>query len=134
MLHKKQDLSKFQDLMELGLKPNFAIGSRLGRGFADLGFEEYLVLSGDRLASLLTGTIAQIQEHEKGKLFSILNVDEMLVEIHAREFDVLNIETQDQRSWTLTMRGESGKLVTLPGSSILEVCTAALRYILERSK
>lgn len=134
MLLKNQDLSKFQELMELGLKPNFAIGSRLGRGFADLGFEEYLVLSGDRLASLLTGTIAQIQEHEKGKLFSILSVDEILVEIHTRGFDVLYIETHDQRSWNLIMRAEGLDPDSYIGSSMLEVCLVALKFILERSK
>jgi len=126
----RSELSIFQELAHLGLKPSFEIGSRVGRGFADLGFEEYCVLPGSRLQSLLTGTISPLVEAEKAKFFGILAVDEMLTELTRIGFDVYSLGSPDQRAWILEMSNQSGSKFEVRGASVLEACCQALKAAL----
>lgn len=127
----KAELASFQELRELGLKPNFEIGTRVGRGFADLGFEEYCILPGNRLQSLLTGTITQLAEHEKDKLFGIYSADDLLADLNLRGFDIKSIRSPDQRKWILEMEMGQGPLISIEGKTLLAVCCAAMKQVLK---
>jgi hypothetical protein len=125
----KSELSVFQDLRELGLKPSFEIGTRVGRGFADLGYEEYCILPGNRLQSLLTGTITPLAEHEKEKLFGVFSADDLLAELNLRGFDVTSISSPDQRKWILEMQVGQQSPISVEGKTLLAVCCAAIKLV-----
>ena len=55
-------LARCQELRELGLAPVFEAGRRLARGFADLGIEEFCLLSPNKIVSLFTGTVSDLPE------------------------------------------------------------------------
>ena len=130
----KNQLSIFQELAELGLRPSFEVGSRVGRGFADLGFEEYCILPGNRLQSLLTGTITQLVDQDKGKLFGIFSPDELIEKIVMSGFDVSAIKSPDQRGWNLEMNKSSSDVTLVKGKSLLMVCCEALKVALKEDK
>jgi hypothetical protein len=127
----KAELSVFQELRELGLKPTFEIGTRVGRGFADLGFEEYCILPGNRLQSLLTGTITPLAEHEKDKLFGVFSADDLLAELNLRGFDIKSICSPDQRKWILEMQMGQDSPLSAEGKTLLAVSCAAIKLVLK---
>ncbi len=129
----RAELDSFQSLCDLGLVPSFEIGTRVGRGFADVGYEEYCVLPGNRLQSLLTGTIAPLVDSDKGKLFAILSPDEILAQIVMRGFDVLSLSCPKQRDWVLEMQDSDQNRTTIVGRSVLNATLAALTNILEKN-
>lgn len=76
-----------------GVKVPLSSGTRVGRGFADIGYEEFSLLPGGdvvlgdrgqsqylsaRVVSLLTGEVRTLNEHEVQKLFVIPSVDQLL--------------------------------------------------------
>lgn len=76
-----------------GVKVPLSSGTRVGRGFADIGYEEFALLPGGdivldgraqsqylsaRVVSLLTGEVRTLNEHEVQKLFVIPSVDQLL--------------------------------------------------------
>jgi len=107
MWRNKQFLIRCQALKEAGFEPEFEPGAHLCRGFADLGFEEYCLLSGDRLLSIFTGTITELHEAEKSHLFEIPSISRAANWLHKTGWDVSSIITQDQRSWCLSMKHHS---------------------------
>lgn len=130
----KNELAVFQELAELGLEPSFEIGSRVGRGFADLGFEEYCILPGNRLQSLLTGTITPLVDQDKGKLFGIFSPDELIQKIIISGFDVSTIKSPDQRDWNLEMNISGANVPVVKAKSLLMVCCEALKVALKGDK
>ena len=130
----RTQLESFQTLRDLGLVPSFEIGTRVGRGFADLGYEEYCVLPGNRLQSLLTGTIAPLVDADKPKLFAVLSVDEIVERIVLAGCDVVNISSPEQRDWFLELSMNGGEHEVFKGRSLLDAAIAGLKYALNENK
>jgi hypothetical protein len=130
----RTELESFQTLRDMGLSPSFEIGTRVGRGFADLGYEEYCVLPGNRLQSLLTGTIAPLVDADKSRLFAILSVDEIVEQIVLKGYDVVSFSSPEQRDWFLELRVPKGVQKVLKGHSLLDSALAGLRYVLNEGK
>lgn len=126
-------LEQCQKLQELGFEPSFEPGSKIGRGFADLGIEEFCVLHPGNILSLFKGEIIELTEGEKHHFFEIPSIDQMLDELHKLYFDVQGIETEDQRSWQVVMRKvESEDLIKIGGNSVEDSVCKALCFALEQ--
>lgn len=60
-------------------------GTRVARGYADVGFEEFCVLQGNKMVSLQTGLVSDL---ELDHLFVVPTVEELL-NILPKEFKIL---------------------------------------------
>jgi hypothetical protein len=112
--------------MRAGSPVDLSAGARCGRGFADLGYEEFLILPPRKLLSLFTGQISELNpEHEKF-FFAIPSPDQMVAELDRRGIDIVGLTFERQRTWVLTTRKEGGPENVDRATHIEEVLALAL--------
>lgn len=104
MLHSKKILKLYEQLGRVRTVESYPVGSRLGRGFADIGFEEFVLLTGERILSLFTGAISSLDEVRKEHIFEILNADQLIAEIHQQGFEIQQLQCRDLRVWVGQIR------------------------------
>ena len=126
MLHSKATLKLFETLGRALPPLSLREGMRVGRGFADVGYEEFLVLSGDRLVSLLTGTVSTLDELRREHLFEILTVDRIVSEIHGKGCEVVGIDYLDQRTWRASVKKSDEETLWTEEARSLEECLLKL--------
>jgi hypothetical protein len=103
-MRPNKHLAKFAHMGQKGLEPSWAPGSYVGRGFADLGHEEFYVLPGARLLALATGAITQVGDAEKRFFYWLPTLDEMVNALLERAWVVSELVHSEQRQWQLTLR------------------------------
>ena len=99
-----EQLAIFEELNLSGYRPLIQEGDQAGRGFADLGYEQFLVLPSNKLLSLFTGTITPVSQSdlsgaEGSKLFQIPSVDQLMQELATRGVSSLNCSQAKDGSW-----------------------------------
>ena len=111
---------------EVGYPLRMAPGEMVGRGFADIGYEAFSVLTGDRVVSLFTGEVKQIQESELSHFFSVPNVDQLVSFLDEKDIDVEEL-TKNGGVWKLVVssrdvrsESEDRSLTTLFSKALLE--------------
>ena len=124
MSTRNEFLRQCQHLAELGFRPRFEEGMRVARGFADLGFEEFSVVPGEKLVSLFTGSVHDLSDSEN--LFVVPSCDDMVHELVRIGYDVTELRFDEARTWSLTVRPEGGEPVTFERRSLREVLQHAL--------
>ena len=102
MLSNRQYLDRCNKLTDLGIRPSFEVGEVVARGFADLGYEEFMILPGPKTLSLMTGAIVRISEEEKGHLFLVPDIQQLVNLIEGKGIAVQSINYIDHRSWEVT--------------------------------
>lgn len=107
MLHTKKSLKLFEQLGRVRIMREPALGSRLGRGFADIGYEEFILLPGSRLLSLFTGNVSALDEVRREHLFEILSADQLIAEIHEQGFEIEDLRCLDMRTWEGRVKNQS---------------------------
>ena len=99
MLHSRSELELFHKLLALNFSYELCPGLRIGRGFADVGFEEYSVLANNKAVSLSTGKVIELDEFYQNYYFPILSSDQIVKELYARGWDINSCEYVQQRTW-----------------------------------
>ncbi len=84
---------------KLELQPKFNMGERVCRGFADLGFEEFVVAGKNFIVSLFTGEKKEINESEKDHFFLIPDVDYLIQYLYELEVNIIEVKFVDEREW-----------------------------------
>ena len=129
MLHSRSMLALYEALARALPAQPLEVGDRVGRGFADIGHEEFIVLTGNRLLSLLTGAVTELNQDRREHLFLILSADQLLKKIIQASFEVVKLESINRRSWVCLLRDDSGKReISIESPSIEE---AFVRGLLE---
>lgn len=101
MRHTKAFLQRCEALWRLGV--HFPLESQVARGFADLGFEEFMVLpGGKKIISILTGTTSELPDDAPKNLFAVPSPDEALSKLSELGALRINFKHLDERSWELT--------------------------------
>ncbi|MCB0318017.1 MAG: hypothetical protein KDD56_04615 [Bdellovibrionales bacterium] len=100
-------LNLCQELSELGFNPELSSGGRVARGFADLGFEEYLYLPPNNLVSLFTGDKSILPDEHRHFFFAVPSVDEMVNFAIAKGAKIKQLDFENQRTWTLNVEFSS---------------------------
>lgn len=118
-----------QRLADLGVRPEFEVGERLARGFADLGFEEFCILPGGSLMSLFTGHKSELAESERQFFVKVPDVEE-LVDMLCKYSDS-PISSQFAKSGEWQIIDEDLAEVDLSGDSHKEALIKALIVRLE---
>ncbi len=112
MLRLFETLGRAQPLSEL--RP----GMRVARGFADVGYEEFLILPNENILSLLTGAITPLDGTRREHLFPVLSADDLVRTVRGAGYEVGALEQLDGRNWRVVARkggadevcGEGGTL------------------------
>lgn len=112
-------LQRCEKLKAAGIHPTAEPGERVARGFADLGYEEFVVLPSGKLLSLFTGEMtkigAELDEH-----FFLVPSFERLCQI-ARElgYDLEPMQYEEQRTFELSAVRDHQR-ITAKGSVLIE--------------
>ena len=101
---------------------DFEAGDRIARGFADLGFEEYLLLPSDKLLSLYTSSTSKLHPAHKVHFFKVLESDDLSQYLRFKEVDFI-IKTIE-KGYICSIID-----VEFSGNSIDEVLMKAVQYV-----
>ena len=119
MWSSREFLRRCEELHALEFKTVFEAGTRVARGFSDLGFEEFIILPGEKLLSIYTGNLSPLREEERAHFFLVPEIDYMLAQIDRLEFDVDCISTADRRVWSMQLRdARAGAVQRCSASSV----------------
>jgi len=100
-------LEKYQLLSRLGHSSRLEVSELIGRGFADLGFEVFVLLPGDRLLSLFTGstsTLPEVDSPDRSNFFAILSPDQIVDALVELGITIESLTFCDQREWCLRLK------------------------------
>ena len=118
-------LTKFARLREGGIPVFAEEGKRVARGFADLGFEEFLISTGGKLISLFTGEVSKPEQLEN--FFAVLEEPDLIEAIVRKGWDPKRLEYRELRTWELTLENsETGATLTFEGDSITSALAEGL--------
>jgi hypothetical protein len=97
------------------------VGSLVGRGFADVGYEIFAVLPSGQLLSLLTGQTSRIlSEEERAHFFSVPDVDTLIEFLEERACTVESFTRHDSREWHIALSHADGRVFTAVGGTLSE--------------
>ncbi len=99
MLHAPAFLSLSHELLREKFPWKILPGMRIARGFADVGFEEYSVLTERSMVSLSTGQKGEIPESYRDHFFPIFTPDEISSALYELGVDIVSLEFVNQRTW-----------------------------------
>jgi hypothetical protein len=95
-------LKQCEQLSRAGYNPEFSQGMRVARGYADLGYEEFVLIKSRTLLSLFNGKTSEMPEGHEKFFFHIPSADELVIEIRKRGWDLVASEFYEQRTWKIT--------------------------------
>jgi hypothetical protein len=113
-------LKSMEQLKELGVEVDLSQGAHVGRGFADLGYEQFVMIADRVTVSLFNGKRGEIPAGHERFFFRVLSVPECLELLAARGWLAQCIERQDGREFSVVCRRESAE-VTGSGRDLLEL-------------
>ncbi len=103
MLNQNSFLDKCQQLHNLGCEFTIEPGVRLGRGFADYGYEEFYFLNTKKTVSLFTGQVSDWQPVHQKFFFVIPDQFSLLNQISLKEAEIVSVQYLDQRDWVIVV-------------------------------
>lgn len=131
MLHTFSFLEQCHQLLKKNFLFKLIPGRFIGRGFADVGYEEYSCLTNNQAVSLDSGKIIELNEQYQNFYFPILTPDEISVEIYKRDWDIQQIFYQDSRVWIMDLINKKlEKSINIKGSNLEELFLNALLSII----
>jgi len=96
-------LKRYQHLQRSGYEPVFEAGRLVARGFADLGFEEFCMLSSTKMVSLSTGSITELPDEHRRFFFEVPSMPVLVDLIDRAGFDLQLLTFVERRRWAYTM-------------------------------
>jgi hypothetical protein len=96
-------LRKCQALRDRGVHFPFETGMRLARGFADLGYEEFVILPVGRLLSLFTGQTSEFPDDHRHFFFAVPTFDQLVQYLIQAGYALEALEFCEQRTWVATV-------------------------------
>lgn len=124
MWSTKEYLAICCQLGEFSLFADWQPGLRIARGYADLGFEEFMLLSETKLLSLINGKISEVIQEDKRHFFVVPTADSLVQEIQRHNYDILELQYLEQRAWVLKLRQVESLQVGFSKGAILETALA----------
>lgn len=101
---------------------HFEAGDRIARGFADLGFEEYLLLPNEKILSLYTASVVPFPSEHKHHFFKVLSTVQLSNYLIAKNLDFV-LRTSDNQ-FTCEISD-----LKFSGNSIEQVLMEAVKHV-----
>ena len=117
---------------QAGFPCAFEQGTTVARGYADLGYEEFVLLSESKLLSLQSGKISELPEAHRHFFFAVPTVDRMVDQINRSGVDFGEMLFVEQRSWQVALKDNAGVSDVLRATTIEELFLRALMWTLVR--
>lgn len=104
--HSNQYLEKCEKLKLGGALFEIKPGAVVARGFADLGYEEFMLLENGKLVSLYRGNLSDFED-ANDHFFRVPSAREMRLKIYELEFDIVDLKlTQNIEAFLVSPLGE----------------------------
>jgi hypothetical protein len=97
----KNILKKCEQLKESGYPCIFEAGLTIARGFADLGYEEFNLLTSSKMVSIYSGQTSLLQEDHQGHFFSVPTCDDLIEFILRRNVTIRALDCREGRDWKI---------------------------------
>ena len=104
MLEKNSYLDLCHKLYIQGCRYKIEEGAHIARGFADLGYEEFLILPGQKLLSLFTGVINNFPEDDRHSFFLVPSTKDLSNSIVQAGYVFISTMFEDQRDWSVIVQ------------------------------
>jgi hypothetical protein len=98
---------------------NPQFGERVARRFADVGYEEFLVLPQGKMVSMLSGTITAIPTDDEASLFIVPSVERLVFWCEEMGGKVSSIERVDLRDWCVRLVNKADSLIVIQDRDLL---------------
>ena len=125
MWYEPNFLRACEALKQNGRPVKFAPGVRIARGFADVGYEEFVILPNGKLMSLFTGAQTELLDEHRGFFFEIPTVEDLLQELEKAGERIESVEYVEQRNWRVKTTKTSAERRDLHEALVL--CLTAAR-------
>ena len=129
MWSHKKFLEACSKLKEAGHRPQFNQGDVIARGYADLGYEEFLLITDQKMVSLYSGTTSNLPNGHADHFFLVPTHEQMVEEIGRRGGDIVAMTYRDQRTWNLELLLSGGVSREAQGPTIAEALLQGLTAI-----
>jgi len=130
-------LGKCQALSRLGYRPRLEGGMLIGRGFADLGFEVFVLQPADKLLSLFTSTVSSLppaDSLDRANFFHVILVDEAVNVLLELGSEISSLEFRDKREWFLSLDNGDSPTETYHARDLEQVFIDALLDLYQQKK
>ena len=122
-------LDKCYELHQSGFRFDFDKGKKVARGFADLGYEEFYLLPGEKIVSVFTGSVAPFDDQAGEHFFVIPSSADLIVAIEQLDFDLKALDYCERRTWRLQLSHIStNDTQSFEGVQIEQALIAGLLY------
>ncbi len=126
-------LRSLESLKELGFSLDLSAGGQVARGFADLGYEQFLIMNNGKLLALYTGTITELKPEHQQFFFNVPAVDRLLLELHLLGWDIQTINYRSAMSCEVVLSAD-GQALSFKGESFYAALVEAFKTALEVNK
>jgi hypothetical protein len=103
---QNEQLLSCERLRDLGFPQVFEAGSHIGRGFADLGYEQFVLLPNQQIMSLFTGHKNNFPEEQRNFFFLIPDINDLVNYLEENGWECEMLECDDGVTWTATVNSE----------------------------
>lgn len=104
MLASEEYIKKVVLLSDFGIGKEFKVGSHVIRGYADLGYEEFIVSGSQKITSLYTGTSSPLPEEHRHFFIEVPSIDALINLLSRQGFDIGTVSFEAQRAWRIEAR------------------------------
>lgn len=132
MWSSKEYLRCCDQLFRAGVRFPLKVGARVARGFADLGFEEFLLLSENRLFSLYNGKGSVLEASHKDFFMVVPSFEELIDLFLLRGITISQLEFKEQRDWVVHLNTEAQQAVISSHRELLCALAIGLHEIARR--
>jgi hypothetical protein len=127
-------LELLEKLSRCGVESRLAEHTVVARGFADIGAEEYALLSRNKLVSLTSGAVSQLPDEHRHFFFDVRSLDELIELVLERGGTCEGISFLEQREWEVRLSRKSGMKFAGRGEVLDEaVAEAVLAFCSEKN-
>ena len=120
-------LEKCSALKEKGCAFVLEQGMIVCRGFADLGYEEFVMLTNNKICSLYSGKISELPDEDKKHFFAVPDEGMLTDRIVKSGFDIRGMEFENQRIWKVLLQNPETHIeIMFEGPSIKDALLECL--------
>lgn len=125
-------LRRFEELKASGCALELREGQCIGRGFADLGYEVFHLLPGEKLLSLYTGSVSRLEPGQRAHFFAVPDCDALVRALDERQFEIEKVEHVKRREWRLVVRSK-GLAFAVPAAPTLQEALLEALFLAARA-
>lgn len=123
MLNSNHFLKLCEELKHQGCIFPVKAGVRLGRGFADLGYEEFYLLNNQKIVSIFTGTLSDWNPLDEKFFFVVPTEKDLFAKLIEKGIEIMTCQYVNEQEWCLEVVFNQEKR-EFRGSCLAEVLMA----------